>query len=93
MAMDLTNDVDRLRGEIDEMRKDLKTLSRTMRDLGAEKGKEALEQVDYLRRRARKHATRAEEQIERGIEERPIISVVAAFGVGFLLAKLLDSGR
>jgi ElaB/YqjD/DUF883 family membrane-anchored ribosome-binding protein len=91
--MELTRDVDRLRGEIDEMRKDLKTLTRSMRDLGAEKGKDALDQVEYLRKRARKHAARAEEHIERGIEERPIISVVAAFGVGFLLAKLLDAGR
>lgn len=93
MAIDISRDVDRLRGEIDEMRKDLKTLTRAMRDTGVEKGKEALDQVEYLRKRARKHASRAEARLERGIEERPIVSVVAAFGVGFLLAKLLDSGR
>ena len=93
MAMELTRDVDRLWGEIDEMRKDMKTLTRAMKDLGADKGRDALDQVEYLRKRATKHAAQAEKHIERGIEERPIISVVAAFGAGFLLAKLLDSGR
>lgn len=90
MAIEASLDVDRLRGEIDDMRKDLKTLSRAMRDMGAEKGKEALDHVEYLRKRARKHAARAEESIERGIGERPFVSVVAAFGIGFLLAKMLD---
>jgi len=93
MAIEISRDVDRLRSEIDEMRKDLKTLTRTLRDASAEKGKEALDQVEYLRRKAGKHAARAEKRLERGIEERPIVSVVAAFGVGFLLAKLLDAGR
>src|SRR5690606_4890672 len=31
MAIEMTRDVDRLRGEIDDMRKDLKTLTRAMR--------------------------------------------------------------
>jgi ElaB/YqjD/DUF883 family membrane-anchored ribosome-binding protein len=93
MAIEISKDVDRLRKEIDEMRTDLKALTRSIRETGLEKGKEALDQVEYLRRRAGKHAARAEARLERGIEERPFISVVAAFGVGFLLAKLLDSGR
>jgi len=93
MAIEISRDVDRLRSEIDEMRKDLKTLTRAMRDLGEEKGKEALEHVERLRRQATKHAARAEERLERGIEERPFISVLAAFGAGFLVAKLLDMGR
>jgi len=93
MAIEISRDVDRLRSEIDEMRKDLKTLTRTLRETGAEKGKEALEHVEHLRRRAQKGAARAEQRIERSIEERPFVSVVAAFGAGFLLAKLLDAGR
>lgn len=93
MAIEIARDVDRLRSEIDEMRKDVKTLARTLRETGAEKGKEALDQVEYLRKRARQGAARAEAKIEHGIEERPIVSVVAAFGAGFLLAKLLDAGR
>jgi len=93
MAIEISRDVDRLRSEIDEMRKDLKTMTRALRDASAEKGKEALDHVEYLRKRAGKHVTRAEKRLEHGIEERPIVSVVAAFGVGFLLAKLLDAGR
>ncbi len=93
MAIDITQDVDRLRGEIDEMRKDLKTLTRTMRDRGAEKGREALDRVEYLGRSARSHAARSQARVEDSIENRPLISVLAAFGLGFLLAKLLDLGR
>lgn len=93
MAIDISQDVDRLRGEIDEMRKDLKTLTRTVRDRGAEKGREALERVEYLGKSARHHAARAEARFEDTIESRPLVSVLAAFGLGFLLAKLLDLGR
>jgi len=93
MAIEISRDVDRLRSEIDEMRKDLKTLTRAMRETGAEKGKEALEHVEHLRRQATRHAARAEQRLERGIEERPFVSVLAAFGAGFLIAKLMDMGR
>lgn len=93
MAIDISRDVDRLRGEMDEIRKDLKTVTRAVRDIGAEKGQEAIEKAEYFGRRARKRARRTEARIEREIEDRPIVSVLAAFSVGFLLAKLLDWGR
>lgn len=93
MAIDVIGDVDRLRGELDNMRKDLKTLTRAMRDLGTEKGQQALDTLGRYRKRARKQARRAERRIERQIEDRPIVSLATAFCAGFLLAKLLDAGR
>lgn len=93
MAIDITRDVDRLRTEMSEIRKDLKTVSRAIKDLGSEKGQEALERFEHLGNKARRRAMDTEERIEREISERPLVSVIAAFGIGFLLAKLLDWGR
>lgn len=93
MAIDMIQDVDRLRGDLNDMRKELKMLTRAMRDTGMEKGQDALDMLEHYGRRARRRSARTEARIEREIEDRPIISVLAAFGVGFLLAKLLDSGR
>src|SRR5690606_21826201 len=93
MAIDVIRDMDRLRGEIDDMRRDLRTLTRTVRDFGSEKGQRALDTFERYRRRARKQARRTEKRIERQIEERPIASILTAFCAGFLIAKLLDIGR
>jgi len=93
MAIDVIGDVDRLRGELDNMRKDLKTLTRAMRDLGSDKGQKALDTLERYGKRARKQARRTERRIERQVEERPFVSLVTAFCAGFLLAKLLDAGR
>lgn len=93
MAIDMSRDVDRLRGELHDIRKEVKKLTRTLHHVGMEKGQDALDSLEHYGKRARKRAARTEARIEREIEERPIISVLAAFGVGFLLAKLLNAGR
>lgn len=93
MAIDISPDVSKLRHELDEMRRDIKTMSRAMRDLGAEKGQEAYAHAEKFGRKAHKHAVEAERMVGHEIEERPFLSVLAAFGAGFLVAKLLGSGR
>jgi hypothetical protein len=57
------------------------------------KGHEALERAEVFGRRARKHMSRAEKQLSRNVEDRPLIALLAAVGVGFLIAKLFDMGR
>ncbi|HEX7082399.1 MAG TPA: hypothetical protein VF329_15430 [Gammaproteobacteria bacterium] len=91
MAIDITRDMDKLMTEVDDIRKDLKTLSRSLRDLGADKGQAALAKVEHFGERARKRAAQTEERIEREIEDRPFVALLTAFGIGFLVAKLLDS--
>lgn len=93
MAIDMVRDVDRLRGEMNEIRKDLATLTYAVRDFGTEKSQEALDKLERYGKRARKQMRRTERRIEHQVEERPIVSLVAAFGIGFLFAKLLDAGR
>jgi ElaB/YqjD/DUF883 family membrane-anchored ribosome-binding protein len=76
---DLSNDVAKLRSDMDEIRRDLASIARNVKDLGTTKGQEAF--------------TRAEERIGREINQRPLASVLTALGVGFVIGKLLHSGR
>ena len=93
MAIDINRDVDKLRGELDQMRRDIRTMSRAFRDMGVEKSHEALEHAERFGRKAQKRALEAERRMGHEIEERPFLSVLAAFGAGFLIAKLLNGGR
>ena len=51
---------------------------------------DALERAERFGRHARKRVRRAEKQFSRNVEERPFIALLAAIGIGFLIAKLLD---
>ena len=44
-------------------------------------------------RRVRDQGERQAEQAEEVVGNHPLTSVVAAFGIGFVIAKLLDGGR
>jgi hypothetical protein len=91
-TLDLSRDIDRLRGEMDALRRDIASHSRSARDIGLARGHDALERAEVFGKRARKRVMRAEKQLSRNVEKRPIIAVLAAIGFGFLIAKLLDLG-
>jgi ElaB/YqjD/DUF883 family membrane-anchored ribosome-binding protein len=90
---EFSKDVEKLKGDIEALRKDVATIARALKDLGVSKGREAYDRAEALGERARKRASDAEERISHEIEERPFASVLTAFGVGFVIGKLLDSGR
>lgn len=92
-SKDFSRDVDKLKADIDELRKDVATIARLLKDLGSAKGQEAFERAGEIGERARRRAADAEERISHEIEERPFASVLTAFGVGFVIGKLLDSRR
>lgn len=92
-AIDISKDIDRLKSEVDDLRKDVAKFSRSAREFGAAKGHEALGRAEVLGDRARAQMLEAEKRAERSVGEHPIASLLIALGVGFLLAKLLDSAR
>lgn len=85
-------DIQALQTEIKQLRADFAGLGETVRDLvrhGGEEAKaKARESGDKVWQEAKHHA----QNISSEIEERPVTSALAAFGVGMILG-ILFSGR
>ncbi|MCL7743843.1 hypothetical protein LV476_02600 [Guyparkeria hydrothermalis] len=54
---------------------------------------EGMDTLNRGYRRAREQGERRVEDAEQLVGNHPLTSVVAAFGIGFVIAKLLDGGR
>ncbi|MGA8258722.1 MAG: hypothetical protein WB783_00760 [Arenicellales bacterium] len=80
---DINQDVDQLREDLNKLREDVSSLVDTMRKDGAARGRAAYES-------ARESVDAARETLGREIEERPVTSILTAFGVGFVVGLLLD---
>lgn len=88
---------DKPKNEIDELKHELETLradfAQVMDSMKRATGAQAQAGVDAARDSADKlrgHARDAAESLESEIQARPYTSVLTAFGVGFVLGKLLD---
>ncbi len=96
-------DLDGLKSEIEQLRSDLGSLFEAVLKEGKEKADDAdttlreelQERLDALRdsiAHAKERGEHAVETAQQTIEERPIISVLVAFGIGVLTAKLISRG-
>lgn len=94
-------DVEKLQKDIDDLKSAISTLTKDLQntadDRGQRLGAAAREKLDEFGRSAsgvaRKAADRGRESAEYAAEtirERPLQSLLVAFGAGLLLAKLLD---
>lgn len=92
-TIDFSREIDRLKHEMDDLRKDVTRFSRSAREYGAAKGHDALGSAEMLTERARKQMARAEKRVSGSIEDRPFVALLIALGVGFVIAKLLDYER
>ena len=100
----LQQEFDTLKEDVAKLRGDVGDLLDVLRALGAEKVSDAKEGFDeeLARRReelrealagAKARGQRTAKAVEDEITEHPMSSIAAAFGIGFLIAKLLDVGR
>jgi ElaB/YqjD/DUF883 family membrane-anchored ribosome-binding protein len=99
---DLGTEVGQLRQDIASIKGDLGALMTALKDLGAEQGQAMYGRVreagDVVRERAREagevvrgQAVQAQEQVGQYIENRPLTSVMIAFGTGFALGTLVGN--
>jgi ElaB/YqjD/DUF883 family membrane-anchored ribosome-binding protein len=91
---DIDREVEQLKSDIADLREDMASLVKVLKDAGLEQGKRVYERT-YERARgagdaARERADRAYESFGREVEERPLASVLTAFGTGFVVGMLLD---
>lgn len=98
---DLSREMETLRDDMGKLRADISAVAETLKDLGKSRVDDAKASlsglVDSLKEEllrgwegARERGKKSVETVEHQIEQRPFISVLAAFGVGVLLGKLLD---
>ena len=100
----LQEEIDSLKADLANLRSDFSDIAGALRDLGVSKAEswrdyaeeELNERREEIRRalgEARARGRRTEEDIERRISENPWSSLLAALGVGFILAKIMDRGE
>ncbi|HFD80502.1 MAG TPA: DUF883 family protein [Gammaproteobacteria bacterium] len=99
----LQKEIDALRADIARLGEDMAEITKVIRALGEERvegvkasvGEKVGAASEELQRRAeaaREQARRATEGFEKTVEQYPFSSLLAAFGVGILVARLLDIG-
>lgn len=99
----IEQELQNLKSDVAALRSDISDLARTMGEIGTRRAHAFRDQVaddirnsrEELRRRldkARDRGRQAYHDVEEQVTEHPLGSLAAAVGIGFILAKLLNSG-
>lgn len=97
------DDIKTLREDFNKLREDMAKLTDTLKQIGGDRAHAAQEHLndrlddarERLRARVDSTGQRGREyydQLEGRVGEHPLTSLLTAFGVGFVLAKLFDLG-
>ena len=98
-----SDDLDKLKDDIEALRADLSSLTKTIKGmgssavedvqaLGAEKLDELRAEIERASGQVRRQGEASIAEIEQTVQERPLFSLLAAFGAGMLISRLLDRG-
>lgn len=80
---------DQMKDEVQSLRTELKSLAESWKRQAEAQARAGYEKVREAGGRAREQAKAGADALGDQIEERPLISVMTAFGVGFVIGKLL----
>jgi ElaB/YqjD/DUF883 family membrane-anchored ribosome-binding protein len=83
-------DVEQLKAEFASLKSDVSDLTATLRQYTSDKAAEGRSQVRETADRSREQAAEGLGAVEAEIEKRPLTSVVAGFGIGLILSRLLE---
>ncbi len=93
-AEDINKEINQLKSDINDLRKDMASFVSALKNAGIDQGRQAYESAyESARRTGEKVRAKADEAygaFGREVEERPLTSVLAAFGTGFVVGMLLD---
>lgn len=90
MATDTERDINQLKNDLAALRNDLAALSKTLKDEATTRARRGYERAREAGEEAVEYARSGARAVEHQIEERPLLSVLSAFGVGLLVGKLMD---
>lgn len=89
-----SNEFDSVRDDLTKLSADIASLAQAIKDGAGDTAREQLalarERFDRLTEDAREHGQDTIDSLVEQIEERPLTSVLIAFGVGVILGRLLD---
>ena len=94
-------DTSQLEADIDQLKKDLKKLNDTLVGIGRDsfdavqsEGAARLEalrkEADDIARRLKSKGQSQYDAIEAQVQEKPLLSLMAAFGLGMIISRLID---
>ncbi len=84
------NTSEELKAEFASLREDISKITETLRRLSGEQVKDGRERTRQAASRTRERVHQAVGSVEGEIQQYPLTSLAAAFGVGFIVGKLLD---
>ncbi len=101
---ELKSELDKVRADMAALRADVAELAKVLKSEGASKAEAAKETIEEeVRKRreamrekldeARARGRAVKDDLEDRVEQHPYTSLLAAFGVGFVLAKLVHLGE
>jgi ElaB/YqjD/DUF883 family membrane-anchored ribosome-binding protein len=90
----LESEFDTVKDDLSKLRSDISHLSAALKDTTSAGVREQIEtirsRIDRITDEARDHGRQTLDELTDHIEERPLASMLIAFGVGVLLGRLLD---
>jgi ElaB/YqjD/DUF883 family membrane-anchored ribosome-binding protein len=100
----LENELEQLKSEIANLRADLGAIGESVKRMSTEAvgatqakvrsaAQDALDEFQSKLNEAKSQSQKAIQNLEREVTENPLTSLAVAFGVGFVLSKILDRGR
>ena len=100
----LDKELEQLKTDIAKLRTDLSALGEGVRKMSTEAvgatqarvktaAQDALDEFQNKLNEAKSQGQKAMNDLEREIKENPLISLLVAFGLGFVISKLMDRGR
>ena len=87
--MSTANETDAIKKDMEALRKDLHELANSVRASGEKRYQDGLDQARGKYDELRHEANRRTKEFGAEIESRPFTSVMAAFGIGLVLGKLI----
>lgn len=90
MATATDKEVQELRNEIAALKEELSNIGNTVSNIARSATDEGKDRVRAAAEHSRDQARQTWGAFEKEVEERPMTSIAAALGIGFILGKLLD---
>ena len=93
MTDHIETDLKTLRGEMEDLREDLKNIVSTLQTLARHGKTEAGTKMDEVLEQMPDRLKKLTSEAKTHIEEKPVSSAFASFGIGMLLGMLLSGRR
>lgn len=87
--MSSSTETDAIKKDMEALRSDLRDLAESFRATGEKRYQEGVDQARDKYNELRGEANRRTKEVGAEIEARPFTSVMAAFGIGLVLGKLI----